>query len=105
MLCLHIHYFCAILRFVSLSYQTMRIPVHFSNGVCLFVCLFRHYLRTAGWILIKLVDPGGPVVIVLASGSEVRGFDPGRGRWIFSERKNPEYDFFRKGSKAVGPVS
>ena len=22
----------------------------------------------------------------------------------FSERKNPEYDFLRKGSKAVGPV-
>ena len=49
--------------------------------------------------------PGGPVVIILASGSEVPGFDPGRGRWIFSERKNPEYDFLRKGSKAVGPVS
>ena len=31
--------------------------------------------------------------------------DSGRGRWIFSERKNPEYDFLRKGSKAVGPVS
>ena len=29
-----------------------------------------------------------------------------RVRWIFfSERKNPEYDFLRKGSKAVGPVS
>ena len=26
-----------------------------------------------------------------------------QGRWIFSERKNPEYDFLRKGSKAVGP--
>ena len=51
-----------------------------------------------------LVDPGGPVVIILASGSEVRGFDPGRGRWIFSERKNTKYDFVRKGSKAVGPV-
>ena len=52
-----------------------------------------------------LVDPGGPVVIILDSGSEVRGFKPGRGRWIFSERKNPEYDFLRKGSKAVGPES
>ena len=51
------------------------------------------------------VDPGGPVVIILASGSDVRGFDPGRGRWIFSERKIPEYYFLRKGSKAVGPVS
>ena len=52
-----------------------------------------------------LVDPGGPVVIILSSGSEVRGFDPGLGRWIFSGRKNPEYDFLRKGSKVVGPVS
>ena len=51
------------------------------------------------------VDPGGPLVIILASGSEVRGFDPGRGRWIFSERKNTEYDFLLKGSKSVGPVS
>ena len=28
----------------------------------------------------KNVDPGGAVVIILASGSEVRGFDLGRGR-------------------------
>ena len=51
------------------------------------------------------VDPAGLGVIILASGSEVCGFVPGRGRWIFPERKNPEYDFLRKGSKAVGPVS
>ena len=43
--------------------------------------------------------------IKISSGSEVRGFKPGRGRWIFSERKNPEYDFVRKGSKAVGPAA
>ena len=49
--------------------------------------------------------PGGPMVIVLASGSEVREFKPGRGRGIFSERKNPEYEFLRKGSNAMGPVS
>ena len=48
------------------------------------------------------VDPGAPVVIILASGSEVHGFDPGRGRWIFSERKNPECDFLWKGSKSYG---
>ena len=47
----------------------------------------------------------GPVVIILATGSEVRSFKPGRSRWIFSERKNPEYDYLRKGSKAVGLVS
>ena len=51
------------------------------------------------------VDPGGPVVIILSSGSEVCGFDPGRGRCIFSEHNNPEYDFLWKGSKAMGPVS
>ena len=37
-------------------------------------------------------------------GSEVRWFDSGRGRWIISDRKNPEYDFLRKGSKALSPV-
>ena len=26
---------------------------------------------------------GDPVVIIIATGSEVRGFKPGRGRWIF----------------------
>ena len=50
------------------------------------------------------VDPGGPVVIILAPGSEVRRFKPGRGRWIFSERKNPVSDFLQKGSKVVGPM-
>ena len=42
----------------------------------------------------RAVDPGDQVVIRLASGPEVRGFDPGRDRWIFSERKNPDYNFF-----------
>ena len=37
------------------------------------------------YLLIKFawVDPGGPVVIMLATGSEIRGSKPGRGRWIF----------------------
>ena len=43
------------------------------------------------------------MVIIYSSGFEVRGSDPGQGRWIFSECKNTEYDFLRKGSKAVGP--
>ena len=51
------------------------------------------------------VDPGGPVVIILGTGSELSGFKPGRGLWIFLERKNPQYDFLRKGSRVVGPVS
>ena len=60
--------------------------------------------RSGSFSLAK-VDPGGPVVIILASESEVRGFDSGRVDGFFSQRKNPEYDFLRKGSKAVGPVS
>ena len=52
-----------------------------------------------------LCDQGGPVVIILATGPEVRGFKSGRGSWIFSQRRNPEYDFLRNGSKAVGSVS
>ena len=51
------------------------------------------------------VNPGDQVVIILATGSEVRGFKPGWGHRIFSERKNPEYDFLRKGSRTLGPVS
>ena len=75
------------------------------------LCQFGHEptgsIVPVSWLVITFlfVDPGGPVVIILASGSEVRGFDPGRDRWIFSERKNPAYDFLRKGSKAMGPVS
>ena len=53
----------------------------------------------------RAVDPGGPAVIILATGSEVRGFKPVRGLGFFSEHKNPEYDFLRKVSKAVDPVS
>ena len=51
------------------------------------------------------VDPGGSMVIILATGSEVRGSNPAGVDGFFSERKNPESDFLRKGSKDVGPVS
>ena len=33
------------------------------------------------------VYPVDPVIIILATGFEVRGFDPGRGRWIFQSVK------------------
>ena len=46
------------------------------------------------------VDPGGPLVIILITGSEVRGFKPGRGSWILSERKNPGCDFLPEGKKS-----
>ena len=38
-----------------------------------------------------------------SKGWEVLGFKPGS--MDFPESKNSEYDFIRKGSKAVGPVS
>jgi hypothetical protein len=43
---------------------------------------FGNYLST-------LVALGGLVVSVLTTGPRVRGFKPGRGRWIFKGDKNP----------------
>ena len=45
------------------------------------------------WLSYSPLDPG-------FAGSIPAGVDG-----FFSERKNPENDFLRKGSKAVGPVS
>ena len=47
--------------------------------------MFLTILQDSGKI--TRVDPGGPVVIILASESEVSGFDPGRCRWIFQSVK------------------
>ena len=52
----------------------------------------------------KNVNPSGPMVIILVTGSEVCRFKPGWGQWIFSERINPEYDFLQKGSKDLQHV-
>jgi hypothetical protein len=38
-------------------------------------------------LLLLFVAFGGLVVIVFATGSKVRGFDPDRGRWIFKGDK------------------
>ena len=45
----------------------------------------KHYHFLA--VTFPVVDPGGPVVIIFASGSEVRGFVPSRGPWIFQSVK------------------
>jgi hypothetical protein len=39
--------------------------------------------------ILSVVALGGLVVSVLVTGPKVRGFDPGRGRWIFKGDKNP----------------
>ena len=62
--------------------------------------MWKFLVRTFLSFFLSFVDPGSPVVIILTTGSE----DPDLCRWIFSERKNPEYDFLRKGCKAVGPM-
>jgi hypothetical protein len=77
-----------------------------SNPVCLqsfkiqcevlrsrwFLCLHVLLHRASGF--------GGLVVSMLASGTRVRGFKPGRSR-----HTNPQHAFLRKGSKAVGSMS
>jgi hypothetical protein len=51
------------------------------------------------------VGLGGLVISVLAIGTMVRGLRPGEERWTSKCDKNPQHDFLRRGSKAVGPVS
>ena len=51
------------------------------------------------------IDPGGPVIIILATGSQGSRVQTRPGLMHFSERKNTEYDFLRKGSKAMGSMS
>jgi hypothetical protein len=41
---------------------------------------------------------------VLAFGTQVRGFTPGRNLRIFRAEKNLQHAFLRSGSKAVGPM-
>jgi hypothetical protein len=40
---------------------------------------------------------GGLVVIVIATGPNIRGFTPGRERLIFKGDKNPQHDFLSEG--------
>jgi hypothetical protein len=51
-----------------------------------------------------LVVLGGLVVIVLSLGLKVRGFRPGRGRWIFKGDKYLQHDFLWRESKVVSPL-
>ena len=48
---------------------------------------------------------GALVVSMLASGTQVCGFKPGRSRWILSDVKNPQNAFLRRGSKRICPMS
>jgi hypothetical protein len=45
------------------------------------------------------------VIIVLFIVPKVRGFKPGRGRWIFNGDNISKHDLLRRGTKAVGDMS
>ena len=51
------------------------------------------FIKKLQWLSYSTLDPR-------FAGSIPAGVDG-----FFSERKNPEYEFLRKGNKAVGPVS
>jgi hypothetical protein len=58
------------------------------QGTRFLVRLFVHTLILFNNAAIPSEDGfGGLVVSMLASGSQVRGFDPDRSRWIFSDVK------------------
>ena len=54
---------------------------------------FRESTPVVQWLSYSPLDP------------RFAGSIPARVDGYFSERKNPDYDFLRKGSKALGPVS
>jgi hypothetical protein len=64
----------------------MYILFHIFIYYIIYVYYMLFYLYILFYILfiyIYIVDLGGLVVSVLATGPKVRGFDPDRGRWIF----------------------
>ena len=51
------------------------------------------------------VDADPPGLSYSSLDPRFAGSNPTGVNGFFSERKNPEYDFLRKGSNAIGPVS
>jgi hypothetical protein len=62
-------------------------------------------LRCAMSVTFSVSGFGGLVVSMLASGTRVRGFKPGRSRWIFQDFKIPQRAFLRRGSERICPLS
>ena len=55
--------------------------------------------------IIYIVDPSGPVVIILAIGSEVRGLKSAGVEGFFQRVKILSMNSFGRESRAMGPVS
>jgi hypothetical protein len=71
-------------------------------------CHFVHHKSEGVFTLVftsYAIAFGGPVFSVLTIGPKVRGFKPGRWRWISNGDKNLQHAFFQKWSKAVVPMS
>ena len=68
---------------------------------------YLHHQHTYSFEVILIFNPYIPWSrgSVLAFGTQVRGFKPGRSRRIFKGEKNLQHAFLRRGSKAVCPMS
>jgi hypothetical protein len=92
------HYFMRLKPLQAVSLFQILLPPYITathNALYMFVALTN--TTKSGF--------GDLVVRMLPSGTQVRGFKPGRSRRIFFGRKNPQHAFLQKGSKAVGFVS
>jgi hypothetical protein len=81
-----------IIRFINEVYKHLCHTCSFLTSVC----NIHHALKYNKYL--------GEAASVVASGTQVRGFKPGRSRRIFG-RKNPQHVFLRRGSKAVCPMT
>jgi hypothetical protein len=63
----------------------------------------RAYRKLVSRNVIEQVVLGCVMFILLAIGPKVRGFKPGRGRWVFKGDTNPQHVFLRKGIKPSVP--
>jgi hypothetical protein len=52
-----------------------------------------------------VVALGGIAVSVIVTGPNVRGFKPGKRKWIFNADINLQHTSLQRGSKAGGPMS
>jgi hypothetical protein len=99
------------LKFMALQeatyiYDVSRVWVNLSESTGFEFCW--NCAKTAAVVCdgkLEFSDFGGLVVSMLPSGTQDRGFEPGRSRRIFRAKKNPQHAFLRRGSKAVCPMS
>ena len=70
-----------------------------------FLCCSMYCCSVSFCVLLVRKDGFGSLVVsMLASGTQVCGFKPGRSRWIFG-RKNPQHAFLGTRSKRICPMS